>query len=73
MGKIDTEWTNEIICPYCSKSNGDIIDGSFVSQRLYIDHEHGGFAECTFCGCEFNYYVHSVDLRYTTKKIEKKE
>ena len=56
-GKIDHDYTDEVVCPHCGYEFGD-------SWEL----GDGGELECDECGKEFEFYRH-VEVTYCTYQI----
>ena len=54
--EIDSDWTNDLICPYCGHKIHD--DG---------DLEEEGTELCSNCEQEFTYQVHYL-VRYSSQK-----
>lgn len=57
--KIDTQYTNEITCPYCGEELGDSWE--------YGDN---GEIDCGECEKEF-YFNRDVDVTYCSSKLDK--
>ncbi len=55
--KIDHEYTDEIVCPYCGESDNESYE--------YADPDCGE-TECGFCERSFNYSVH-ISIEYSTE------
>lgn len=62
--KNDTEYTNEIVCPYC----GNTFDDSWE----IAGNSDGDISEtdCGHCGKPFEFETH-IRITYTTRKIAK--
>lgn len=56
--EIDTEYTNNIICPYCGNED----------TESYEYHNNDGETNCNYCGEEF-YYRRDIEITYCTRKI----
>lgn len=60
MNKIDYEYTNNIICPFCGHEDKD-------SWEVELDNEETLLFECGDCEKEF-YATKSVTIDYSTEK-----
>lgn len=61
MKKIEHEYTQEIVCPYCGCELGDSWEQN-----------DDGNIDCDNCGEEYH-YERIIDITYITTKIEKDE
>ena len=58
--QIDTDYTDEMVCPYCGAEIGD-------SWEIEPDKEDGAY-ECDSCGKTFG-WSRIIVVNYTTRKV----
>lgn len=63
MENIQTEDTEEIICPYCWNENKDIW------EYLIWENSFEWIHNCNYCWEDFDYYIEFTPS-YTTKKLK---
>ena len=57
--EIDSEYTDEIVCPYCGNVHADSWE---------VDGDDGEY-DCCECGKTF-WYTRNISVDYSTKKLE---
>jgi DNA-directed RNA polymerase subunit RPC12/RpoP len=58
MGEIDTDYTDEIVCPHCGYEYSDSWEFDGYSDTI----------ECSSCGEGFE-YTRDVSVTYSTQKV----